>query len=344
MKGVVLPGDKEAHVQEWDRESLGPNDVRVDIGAAALCRSDMSLYYGDPLVGSKPAGAVVPGHEPSGTIAEIGSNVDHLSEGDRVAINCFAGCDHCEYCRRGEPNLCPDVEILGFDRHGGDAEELVTPASTIHPMPDGMSMGVGAISTDALGNLYSTLNECNVSGTDTVGIIGLGPMGMSGVVNADAMGADVVAFELVDHRREKGINLGAEYGVDPGNEDAQQRVDEITDGRGLDVVVDCSGAQPGIEMGFGLVKKHGTFAQIGETDEATLNPSEDLIHKKVNYMGSWYFRSWEWPEIAEFIVEKIGNDRAEEIISHEYELKEDAVQEAFEKFDNRETQKVIFTP
>ncbi|MBV0926421.1 alcohol dehydrogenase catalytic domain-containing protein [Halomicroarcula limicola] len=344
MKGVVLPGDKEAHVQDWDNQSLGPDEVRVDIGAAALCRSDMSLYNGNPLVGSKPAGAVVPGHEPAGTISAVGDNVDHLSEGDRVAINCFAGCEHCEYCLQGEPNLCPDVEILGFDRHGGDAEELVTPASTCHPMPDKMSMGVGAIATDALGNLWSTLNECNVNGTDTVGIIGLGPMGLAGVLNADAMGADVVAYELVDHRREKGLDLGAEYAVDPGEEDAQERTDEITNGRGLDVVVDCSGAQPGIEMGFDLVKKHGTFAQIGETDEVTLNPSDHLIHKKVDYMGSWYFRSYEWPEIAEFIVEKIGNDRAEEIISHEYELEEEKVQEAFRKFDNHETQKVIFTP
>jgi propanol-preferring alcohol dehydrogenase len=97
-------------------------------------------------------------------------------------------------------------------------------------------------------------------------------------------------------------------------------------------------------MGFGLIKKHGTFAQIGETDEVTLNPSEDLIHKKVSYMGSWYYRSHEWPEIAEFIIEKIGNDRAEQLISHQYELEETGVQEAFMKFDNRETQKVIFTP
>jgi propanol-preferring alcohol dehydrogenase len=244
----------------------------------------------------------------------------------------------------GEPNICPDVEILGFDRHGGDAEELVTPASTCHRMPDGMSMATGAVSTDAIGNLYSTLTECNVSGADAVGIIGLGPMGLSGVLNADALGAEVVAYELVDHRREKGLNLGADHAVDPSSEDPVKRTDEITDGRGLDVVVDCSGAQAGIEMGFDLVKKHGTFAQIGETDEATLNPSEHLIHKKVNYMGSWYFKMWEWPEIAEFIVEEIGNDRAEEIISHEYALVEEDVREAFRLFDNHETQKVVFTP
>ena len=344
MKGVVLPGDKEARVKEWDAAAVGPDEVCVDIGAAALCRSDMSLYYGDPLVGSKPAGAVVPGHEPAGTIAEVGDNAGHLSVGDRVAIDCFAGCSYCEYCRRGEPNLCPNVDILGFDRHGGDAEELVTPALTCHPMPDRMSMAVGAISTDALGNLYSTLKECTVSSADTVGIIGLGPMGLAGVLNADAMGAEVVVFEPVDHRREKGLNLGATHGVDPSAEDPRKHVDTITDGDGLNVVVDCSGAQPGIEMGFDLVAKHGTFAQIGETDEVTLNPSGDLIHKKVDYTGSWYFKMWEWPEIADFIVDEIGNDRAEAIVSHEYGLTDAEVNEAFTKFDNHETQKVIFTP
>lgn len=344
MKGVVLPGDKEAKVQEWEQPPVGDNEVCVEIGAAALCRSDMSLYYGDPLVGSKPAGSVVPGHEPAGTITEVGDNVTYLNEGDRVAVDCFAGCGHCEYCRSGEPNLCPDVEILGFDRHGGDAEKLVTPASTCHIMPDEMSMATGAISTDALGNLYNTLKECNVDGSDTVGVIGLGPMGLSGVLTADALGADVIAFELVDHRREKGLDLGADHGIDPSEEDPQERVDSLTNGRGLDVVVDCSGSQPGIEMGFDLVKKNGTFAQIGETDEVTLSPSEDLIHKKVNYVGSWYFKMGEWPEIAEFIVEEIGNDRAEQIISHEYSLSDEDVQEAFRLFDNHETQKVIFTP
>ncbi len=344
MKGVVLPGDEEAHVQDWETKELDDHEVRIDIGAAAICRSDMSLYYGDPLVGSKPVGEVVPGHESSGTISEVGDNVTHLEVGDRIAINCFASCGHCEYCHRGEPNLCPDVEILGFDRHGGKAEEVVTPASTCHPMPDEMSMATGAIATDQLGNLYSTMKECNVDGSDTVGIVGLGPMGLAGVVNADALGAEVVGFDLIDHRREKALDLGADHGIDPTEDDAEAIVDDLTNGRGLDAVVDCSAAQAGIEMAFDLVKKHGIVSQIGETDEVTINPSDHLIHKKVTYVGSWSFKTWEWPEIADFIVDRIGNDRAEEIISHEYPLEEESVQEAYTKFDNRETQKVIFTP
>ena len=348
MRGIVLPGDGEAYVKEWDWEeqAVGLNEVRIQIGAAALCRSDMSLYYGDPLVGGEDSGEVVPGHEPAGTISEIGENVDHLEVSDRVAIDCFVGCGHCEYCLDGEDMLCDDVEILGFDRHGGDAEELITPASTCHKMPDEMSMATGSVSTDAIGNLYSTCKQIGLSASDTVGVVGLGPMGLSGVLNADAFGSDVVVFEPVDERREKGLELGGDYAIDPSEEDPQKEVDAITDGEGLDKVIECSGTVPGIEMALDVVGRHGTVAQLGEThdSEVPVRPSDHLIHKKVDYVGSWYFDKHEWPEIADFIVNKIGNDRAEEIISHKYPLEEEEVQEGFRKFDNRETQKVLFTP
>jgi propanol-preferring alcohol dehydrogenase len=347
MRGIVLPGNQKAHVRDWELEpDLGPNDVLIDIEAAALCRSDMSLYNGDPLVGSGENEQYVPGHEPAGTITETGSNADWLEPGDRVAVNCFIGCEHCEHCLHGDPMLCPDVEILGFDRHGGDAEQLVTPAVTCHPMPDEMSMATGAVSTDALGNLFSAMRDANVDATDTVGIVGLGPMGLSGVLNADAFGATVVAFELVDERREKGLELGADFGIDPSEENPQAEVDAITDGAGFDIVVECSGSPAGIEMALDLVGKHGTVAQIGEVHgtDASIRPSEQLIRKKASYVGSWYFTRDEWPAIAEFIVDDIGNDRAEQIISHRYPLEDTAVQEAFQRFDKHETQKVLFTP
>lgn len=348
MRAVRLPGDQEVEVidWEWGDQTVGPNEVRVEIGAAALCRSDMSLYYGDPLVGSKGVGEVIPGHEPAGTIRDVGSNVDYLSVGDRVAVDAFAGCEHCKYCRKGEAMLCDSVEIIGFDRHGGDAEELITPASTCHQVPDRMSMATAAISTDAIGNLFSTFKQIGINASDSVGIVGLGPMGLSAVLNAVAFDTETTVFELVDERRKKGLKLGADHAIDPSEEDPEQEVNGITDGEGFDKVIECSGADAGIELALDVVGKHGTVAQIGEThdNEIPIRPSDHLIHKKVNFVGSWYFDKNEWPAMADFIVNRIGNDRAESIISHEYPLEQDAVEEAFRKFDNRETQKVLFTP
>jgi len=97
-------------------------------------------------------------------------------------------------------------------------------------------------------------------------------------------------------------------------------------------------------MALDLASRHGTVAQVGANHEVAIAPTEQLVHKGVTYFGSWYFRLWEWPDIASFIVEDIGNDRAERIISDRYPLEEDAAREAFTRFDNRETLKVLFTP
>lgn len=342
MKGVYLPGDATAHVKDWDDPRLQSDDeVIVQIKASALCRSDMSIYYGDPLMGG---GDVVPGHEPCGVVVETGKAVRHLKKGDRVAVQCFIGCGECMYCRMGEPNLCEKLELLGFQRNGGDAEYMVAPQSTCLKMPDEMSFRTGAIATDALGNLYSTMRELDLLSTDTLAVVGLGPMGLSGVLVASSMGNEVVAIDMVESRLEKAKQLGAAHTINVGEKNAIEAIMDITNGKGVDKSIDCSGNKQGIKTAVGVVRKLGKVAQIGETSEAVLNPSVDLIHKRVTYFGSWYFKMWEWGDITRFIVDKIGDDRAQEIISHSFPLEEKAASEAFKLFDKHETYKVVFEP
>lgn len=345
IKAVYLPGNREAHIKEWEIPDPHDDEVLVKIKASALCRSDMSIYYGNPLIPGYPAGTFIPGHEPCGVISKTGSHVKHLKESDRVAITCFIGCGYCRYCRSGEPNLCNSVGVLGFTTHGGDAEYILVPESVCLPMPDEMSFPVGAVSTDAIGNLYSTMKEMNVCGNDLVGIAGLGPMGLSGVLAAVAMGATVIAIDPVNSRLEKAKELGAHYTVNPEEIPLREYVSEISS-EGIDKSVDCSAAQNGINALLDLTRKHGIVAQIGETGEApiSINPSEQLIRKKLTYIGSWYFTLSEWEEIADFIVHRIGNKESESIISHRYPLEEKAVDEGFRLFDQHETLKVVFTP
>ncbi len=342
MKGVYLPGNGEAHVKEWeDAKITRDDDVLIEIKASALCRSDMSIYYGKPLMGG---GNVVPGHEPAGLVVDVSKKVKYLKPGDRVAVECFIGCGECKYCRLGEPYLCANLELLGFQWNGGDAEYMVAPESTCLKMPKEMSYNTGAISTDALGNLYSTMKELSVESTDTVAVVGLGPMGLSGVLVASCMGNEVIAIDLVDSRLSKAKELGAKYVINVGKENLKEKINDITRGKGVDKSIECSGKKDGIKAALTIVKKFGKVAQIGETSEAILNPSDDLIHKRVTYFGSWYFKMWEWEEIADFIVNKIGDKRAQEIISHIVPLEEKAVSEAFRLFDQHKTYKVIFAP
>ena len=343
-RGIYLPGNKEAHVKEWTVSEPRGDDVLIQVKAAALCASDMSIYKGNPLIPGYPSGTFIVGHEPCGIVAQTGPDVRRVREGDRVAIIAFTSCGDCDYCRTGEPMLCAEMGVIGFTAHGGDADYLVVPERMCLPLPDAVSDVVGAISTDVLGNLYSTMNELELSADDLVAIAGCGPMGLAGVLAAAARGATVVAIDPIDSRLQIARELGAQYTINPDRTDPLAAVQEISPG-GVDKAVDCSATNGGINTVLNVTGNHGVVAQIGEPGDKpiTINPSEQLIRKKLTYLGSWYFKLTEWDEIIDFIL-KIGNDKAERIVSHRYRLEEEAASEGFRLFSEHKTLKVVFTP
>jgi propanol-preferring alcohol dehydrogenase len=345
MKGIKITGPRKVEVIEWDDVKVKPDEVKIRIKASALCRSDLSLYYMDqmdPTVGALPAGAVIPGHEPAGVVEETGAAVTGVKVGDRVAVQCFDGCGYCHFCRDGFPQHCATRFVcLGFDRHGGDAETLVTPSQTCLPMPDDMSFKVGCIATDAIGNLYNTMKAVGANGNKRVAVIGVGPMGLSGVLTAKAMGAEVIAIDTVQSRLDSALALGADHAF--LSDRASRSVKDLTKGRGVECVVDCSGNPKGVELGFDILMKFGMFGQIGAGGDAVISLGQ-FIDKAATYIGSWYFQMGEWEEIVDLIMNKIGNDKAEKLVSHEYPLENPGVQEAWELFDRHKTDKVIFVP
>ncbi len=142
-----------------DRPKPVPGDgqVLVRMRASAICRSDMSLYYGGkPLVGGEAAktGTIIPGHEPAGDVVEIGPGVRGLQPGDRVAVYLAIGCGHCTYCLSGYLSLCSQWKCVGFDVDGGDADYMVVPAQNCLKLPDPMSYETGALLLDNMGTQY----------------------------------------------------------------------------------------------------------------------------------------------------------------------------------------------
>jgi propanol-preferring alcohol dehydrogenase len=343
VKGVYLPGNKEAHLKEWELPDPKEDEVLVKIKAAALCRSDMSIYYGKPLIPGYPSGTFITGHEPRGIISKTGPCVKTIKEGDRVSLIAFVGCGHCQFCRGGEPNLCDSTGVLGFTTHGADAEFIVVPERMCLPLPKTFSYEVGAITTDVIGNLYSTMKSINLCGGDLVAITGLGPMGLSGVMVAVSMGATVIGIDPLEERLTLAKDLGAHYTFSPEKSDVYESVLSISKS-GVDKSVDCTGVESAINLALDITKKKGIVAQVGEVGQKqiSIKPSPQLIWKKLTYIGSWYFKLNEWEEIIDFISNKIGEKMAASIISHKYPLEEESVQEAFRLFDKRKTMKVLF--
>jgi propanol-preferring alcohol dehydrogenase len=338
MRAVLLPGNKQVEVVDRPDPSPGPGEVVIRTRASCICRSDMSIYHGNPIVGGEGAGSVVPGHEPAGDVVALGAGVTNVREGDRVAVYLAIGCGHCEYCLQGLQMLCPDWKCVGFDVDGGDADYLVVPAINCLPLPESISYEAGALLTDMLGTQYSTQKRLGVSGSDTVAVFGLGPMGLAGVLVAKARGARVIAVDLLDDRLALAAELGAAETVNSGGLDPVEALRDLTGGRGVDVAVDCSGAPPAQNAALDSARKLGAVAFVGESRETTINPSDQMIRKLLTVIGGWYFKLSEFPEIARFAVEH--DLPLEKLVTHRFGI-EDAA-DAFRMFDDRETEKAVF--
>ena len=340
MKAVLFPGDKAVEVVDRPDPQPGAGEVLIKTRASAICRSDMSLYYGSPIVGGEVAGKglIIPGHEPAGEIIEVGSGVTMFKPGDRVAIYLAIGCGECRYCRSGYLMLCPNWICLGFDVDGGDADYIVAPAQNCLRLPDQLSYEAGAVMTDMVGTQYHTQKRLGVSGADTVAVFGIGPMGSAGVLIGKARGARVIAVDVLESRLEMAQQLGADEVVNSANEDPVERLLTLTDGEGVDIAIDCSGNPAGQNAALDSTRKQGAVALVGESRSTTINPSDQLIRKLLTVIGAWYFPIWEWSEIASFVVNH--QIPVEQMISHRFPLKDAA--EAFQRFDQRQIEKAVF--
>jgi propanol-preferring alcohol dehydrogenase len=340
MKAVLLPGGRQ--VQVVDRPEPEPNagEALVRVRASALCRSDMSLYDGTPIVGGEGAGTgrVIPGHEAAGEVVKLGPFAGGVAVGDRVAIYLAIGEGRCEWCRRGYRMLCPSWKCVGFDVDGGDAEYVVLPAENCLPIPDQMSFEVAALSTDMIGTQYSTQSRLGVSGTDTVAIFGLGPMGAAGVLVAKARGARVVAVDVLKERLDLAARLGADVVVDSSSQDTVAALRSATRGDGVDIAIDCSGNPAAQNSALDATRRMGSVAFVGESRATTMNPSDQFIRKMLTVIGGWYFATWEYAAITRFILDH--DLPVEELVTHRFSLAE--APEAFRMFNARETEKAVF--
>lgn len=340
MRAVVLPGDKKVVVTNRDRPSPGPDEVLVRTRASAICRSDMSLYYGDPLVGGTDVESNdgVPGHEAAGVVTEVGNAVTGVAVGDRVTAHLAVGCGHCQFCRTGYTMLCSNWKCFGFDFPGGDAEYFTIAARNALPLPDHFSFKAGAVMTDMIGSQYHVQKELGASGNKTVAVIGLGPMGSAAVLVAKAFGARVIAVDVLDSRLDQARSLGADELVNSKDTDAVAALYELTGDRGVEIAIDCSGNPAGQNTALDAAAKLGAVAFVGESRATEINPSGQIIRKLLTIVGGWYFPLGEWQEILRFVEEKSIN--VEALISHEFSIEDAAA--AFHAFDRRETDKAVF--
>ena len=331
-KAAWLLGVNNLKIQAFTLPSLGPNDVRIKIKAVGICGSDVhylkTMKCGDYEV-KEP---MVIGHECAGIVDAVGSAVQHLVSGDRVALEPGISCSKCHQCKGGRYNLCPDMKFFATPPiHGSLANQIVHPADLCFKLPENVSLEEGAM-CEPLSVGVHACRRANVTPETNVLIIGAGPIGLVSVLSARAFGAPrIVIVDVDDQRLAMAKSLGANETVKVSikAEDLDDEVAKIKTAMKseVDVTFDCVGFNKTMSTALAATSPGGKVCLVGMGHSMMTVPLTPAAAREVDVVGIFRYKNT-WPLCIEFL--RSGKIDVKPLITHRFGFSQKEVEDAFE--------------
>jgi len=345
MKAVVFYGPRDIRIEKIDLPKLEPSWVLLKVRASGICGSDLHLYKEKTpfKIGSELGeGRYVPGHELSGEIVKLGSEVADLKEGDRVAVEPEVGCGRCHWCKVGWYNLCANFKLIGFYHLGGLAEYCAVPSENCFKLPENVSFEEAA-TLDCISVAVHAVNRAEVSNEDTVAVLGAGTIGLFALQTAILAGAREV-FVAGTHSFQLDIAsmVGATAVVDARKEDVVDKMMELTGGRGVDKIIEAAGGESStIVNGIHMVRRRGTIVTTGIFVKPMPIDLIGLLTKELTLSGAWGYGYWTHMKEFAISLELLakGKVTAKPLITHRYSL--ERISEAYETAIDKERTKSV---
>ena len=292
MKVAVMLGIGKMGFEERDIPKAKDDEVLVKLEYVGICGSDMHYYETGAIGDYVVEPPFVLGHEPGGTVVEVGKDVKHLKVGDRVALEPGKTCGHCEFCKTGRYNLCPDVVFFATPPVDGVVQEYVAhKADLCFKLPENVSTLEGALIEPLAVGFHAAIQGDAHLGQRAV-VMGAGCIGLVSMMALKARGvSEVYVVDIMEKRLEKALELGATGVMNGAKEDVLERVKELTDGAGMDLVIETAGTEITTRQAIHMAKKGSNIVLVGysKSGEMTL-PMSLVLDKELTFKTVFRYR------------------------------------------------------
>lgn len=292
MKVAVMNGIGKMGFEEREIPKVKDNEVLVKLDYVGICGSDLHYYETGAIGDYVVEPPFVLGHEPGGVVVEAGKNVTHLKAGDRVALEPGKTCGHCEFCKTGRYNLCPDVVFFATPPVEGVFQEYVAhEADLCFKLPDDVSTLEGAL-IEPLAVGFHAAMQGNAHAGQTAVVMGAGCIGLVSMMALKAMGVSkVYVVDIMQKRLDKALELGADGVINGAEKDAVQEVMRLTENKGCDLAIETAGTQITTVQTIHMTKKGSTIVLVGysKSGEMTL-PMSLALDKELTFKTVFRYR------------------------------------------------------
>lgn len=342
MRAIVKPEDSPGLVmREAPVPQPGPRDVLVKVKATSICGTDLHIFRWDPWARSRIRPPIIVGHEFSGYVAEVGSMVTEVKEGDFVSAESHIICHVCQECRTGKGHLCQNTQIIGVDRDGCWADYIVMPAENMWKNPPSMPFDVASLQEN-FGNAVHTAFSTDLTARRVL-ITGCGPVGLMTIMVAKAAGATTIyATDISNYRLEMARKLGADLAINVTQENALPIIMNDTEGEGVDVLLEMSGAKQAADLGFKALRPGGTASLLGlYPSDIPFDMNNGVIFKGATVQGIIGREIWgTWFRMKGLLARGLVD--LSQIITHRFAL--DDFEEALRVMQSGQSGKVVMFP
>ncbi len=288
MKALVLTEYKKLEYMDFEDPVPQVDEVLIKVRACGICGSDVHGYDGSS---GRRIPPVIMGHEASGEIVSLGSQVKGWQIGDRVTFDSTIYCNDCDYCHQGQINLCDNRRVLGvscaeYRQNGAFAEYLVVPQHILYRLPDKVSFEQACM-VEPLSIAFHAASLTPIAINDSVVVVGSGMIGLLVIQTLRLAGCgDIIAVDIDAGRLEMAKSVGADYLINSKEEDPAERVLELTKGKGARLAFDVVGNKASTGTALSVLQKGGNLTLIGNLAQMIDFPLQNVVTRQVRVQGS----------------------------------------------------------